>query len=177
MVYLWRAVDQEGEILESYVTKTRDKTAAMRFIKRSLKRNGSPEAITTEGRRSYKVAMSELGNQKRQEVGRWANNRVQNSHLPFRGRERAMLRFRRMKSLQKFASAHANVHNQLAPPPFGSISNATSSTDRPTRPAATPHWPSGNRSCLIDSMDRRRSAKWRRVSVRLTAPPRKIINL
>jgi putative transposase len=57
--------------------------------------------------------MSELGNTGKQEVGRWANNRVENSHLPFRRRERAMLRFRQMKSLQKFASVHANVHNHF----------------------------------------------------------------
>ena len=113
MVYLWRAVDQEGEILESYVTKTRDKAAALTFVKKALKRHGSPEANTTDGLRSYKAAMSELGNVEKQEVGRWANNRVENSHLSFRRRERAMLRFRRMKSLQKFASLHANVHNHF----------------------------------------------------------------
>ena len=113
MVYLWRAVDQEGEILESYVTKTRDKAAALRFMKNALKRHGSPEAITTDGLRSYKAAMTELGNLDKQEVGRWANNRVENSHLSFRRRERSMQRFRRMKSLQKFASVHANVHNHF----------------------------------------------------------------
>lgn len=114
MVYLWRAVDQEGEILESYVTKARDKDAAMRFMKKALKRHGSPETITTDGLRSYKAAMTDLGCHEKQEVGRWANNRVENSHLPFRRRERAMLRFRRMKSLQKFASVHANVHNHFS---------------------------------------------------------------
>ena len=57
--------------------------------------------------------MSELGNADKQEIGRWANNRVENSHLSFRRRERAMLRFRRMSSLQKFASVHANVHNHF----------------------------------------------------------------
>ena len=113
MHYLWRAVDQEGEVLESYVTKTRDKAAALRFMKKALKRHGSPEAVTTDGLRSYKAAMSELGNAAKHEVGRWANNRVENSHLPFRRRERAMLRFRQMKSLQKFASVHANVHNHF----------------------------------------------------------------
>jgi putative transposase len=114
MVYLWRAVDQEGEILESYVTRTRDKKAALTFMRKALKRHGSPEAITTDGLRSYRAAMSELGNIGKQEVGRWANNRVENSHLSFRRRERAMLRFRRMKSLQKFASVHANVHNHFS---------------------------------------------------------------
>jgi putative transposase len=114
MVYLWRAVDHEGEVLESYVTKTRDKAAALSFMKKTLKRHGKPETITTDGLRSYRAAMNELGNVERQEVGRWANNRVENSHLPFRRRERAMLRFRQMKTLQKFASVHANVHNHFS---------------------------------------------------------------
>jgi putative transposase len=113
MHYLWRAVDHEGEVLESYVTKSRDKKAAFAFMKKTLKRHGSPEAITTDGLRSYKAAMTELGNEAKQEVGRYANNRCENSHLPFRRRERAMLRFRQMRSLQKFASVHANVHNHF----------------------------------------------------------------
>ncbi len=112
--YLWRAVDQEGEVLESYVTKKRDKKAALRFMKKALKNHGPVETITTDGLPSYKAAMSELGNQDRQEIGRWANNRVENSRLPFRRRERVMQRFRRIKSLQKFASVHANVHNHLS---------------------------------------------------------------
>jgi putative transposase len=112
--YLWRAVDHEGEILESYVTRTRDKKAALAFMKRTLKRHGSPPAIVTDGLKSYGAAMREIGNADRQEIGRHANNRVENSHLPLRRRERAMLRFRRMKSLQKFASVHANVNNHFA---------------------------------------------------------------
>src|ERR1700684_4621840 len=104
MVYLWRAVDREGEVLESFVTRTRDKAAALTFMKKALKRHGSPEAITTDGLRSYGAAMDELGNRHKRKVGRWANNRGENSHLPFRRRERAMSRFRRMKTLQKFAS-------------------------------------------------------------------------
>ena len=113
MHYLWRAVDQEGEVLESYVTKKRDKAAALQFMKKALKRHGSAEAIVTDGLRSYPAAMRDLGNLDRREMGRWLNNRVENSHLPFRRRERAMLRFRQMKSLQKFASVHANVHNHF----------------------------------------------------------------
>ena len=113
MVYLWRAVDHEGEVLESYVTKSRDKAAALAFMKKALKRHGPPEAVTTDGLRFYRAAMNELGNAEKQEVGRWANNRVENSHLPFRRRERAMLRFRRLSTLQKFASIHANVHNHF----------------------------------------------------------------
>ncbi|MBW0145696.1 IS6 family transposase [Sphingomicrobium clamense] len=111
--YLWRAVDHEGEILESYVTVERDKKAALRFMRKALKRHGKAERIVTDGLRSYSAAMQEMGNAGRQEVGRHLNNRVENSHLPFRRRERAMQRFRQMKSLQKFASVHANVHNHF----------------------------------------------------------------
>ena len=100
MVYLWRAVDHEGEILESYVTRTGDKGAALTFMRKALKRHDSPEAITTDGLRSYRTAMKDFGNEEKQEIGRWANNRVENSHLPFRRRERAMLRFKQMKTLQ-----------------------------------------------------------------------------
>ena len=113
MHYLWRAVDHEGEVLESFATKTRDKAAAFRFMKKAMKRYGKPEVIATDGLRSYGAAMTELGNVQKQEVGRWLNNRVENSHLPFRRRERAMIRFRRMKTLQKFSSVHAQVHNHF----------------------------------------------------------------
>jgi len=111
--YLWRAVDQEGEILESFVTRKRDKSAALSFMKKALKRHGKAEAIVTDGLRSYPAAMRELGNLNRREMGRWKNNRAENSHLPFRRRERAMLRFRRMKTLQKFVSVHASLHNHF----------------------------------------------------------------
>jgi len=107
-------VDHESEVLESYVTRTRDKGAALTFMKKALKRHGSPEAITTDGLRSYGAAMRHLSNAEKQEVGRWANNRIENSHLPFRRRERAMLRFRHMKSLQKFASVHASLSDHFS---------------------------------------------------------------
>jgi len=113
MVYLWRAVDHEGEVLESFVTRKRDKSAALAFMKKALKRHGKAETIVTDGLKSYPAAMKELGNQDRREMGRWLNNRAENSHLPFRRRERAMQRFRRMKSLQKFASVHASFHNHF----------------------------------------------------------------
>ena len=82
MVYLWRAVDQEGENRVSYITRTRDKAVALTFVKKALKRHGSPEAITTDGLRSYRAAMHEQGNAEKQEVGRWANNRVENTICP-----------------------------------------------------------------------------------------------
>ena len=82
--YLWRAVDNEGEILESYVTKKRDKKAALKFLRKALKQHGQAEKIVTDGLKSYPAAMRELGNKSRREMGRWKNNRVANSHLPFR---------------------------------------------------------------------------------------------
>lgn len=111
--YLWRAVDHEGEVLESYVTKKRDKKAALRLIKKALRRQVRAEKIVTDGLKSYPSVMRELGSEERREMGRWLNNRAENSHLPFRRRERVMQRFRRMKSLQKFASVHANIHNHF----------------------------------------------------------------
>ena len=111
--YLWRAVDHEGEILESYVTKTRDKSAALRFLKKAMKRYGAPRTVVTDRLRSYGAAMKEIGNIDRQEVGRHLNNRAEHSHLPFRRRERAMSRFRHMSNLQKFASTHASFHNHF----------------------------------------------------------------
>ena len=109
--YLWRAVDHEGEVLESYVTKTRDRAAALKFLKKSMKRHGRPEVIVTDRLRSYGAALKDLGRGDDREMGRWCNNRAANSHLPFRRRERTMQRFRRLRSLQKFVSVHATVHN------------------------------------------------------------------
>lgn len=78
-----------------------------------MKRYGNPEVIVTDKLRSYGAAMKEIGNADRQETGRHQNNRSENSHLPIRRRERAMSRFRRMRSLQKFASTHSSVHNHF----------------------------------------------------------------
>ena len=111
--YLWRAVDHEGEVLESYVTKTRDKKAALKFLKKAMRKHGQPVAVVTDKLRSYGAALKDLGAADRQETGRWVNSRAENSHLPFRRRERAMLRFRRMRSLQKFAAVHASVSNHF----------------------------------------------------------------
>ena len=111
--YLWRAVDHEGEVLESFVTKRRDRRAALAFLKKALKRCGSPKVIVTDRLRSYRAAMVQLGNAKCQETGRWLNNRGENSHLPFRRREYAMQRFRRERTLQKFVSVHSAVCNHF----------------------------------------------------------------
>ena len=111
--YLWRAVDHEGEVLEVFVTKKRDRKAALKFLRKAMKRYGRPEAIVTDKLRSYHAAMKVIGNAERQETGRWLNNRAENSHQPFRRRERAMAKFRSAKSLQKFTSIHSSVHNHF----------------------------------------------------------------
>jgi len=113
MRYLWRAIDHEGEVLESFVTKDRDKAAALKFIKKAMKRHGRPKAIVTDGLRSYGAALKDLNAADLQESGRWLNNKIENSHQPLRRRERAMTRFRRMKTLQKFASVHSQLHNHF----------------------------------------------------------------
>src|SRR5271165_4443083 len=98
LCYLWRAVDHEGEVLEAVVTAKRDKAAALKLLKRIVKRYGRPRKIVTDGLCSYPAAMKEIGNADRHEVGRRLNNRAENSHQPFRRRERAMQRFRSMKT-------------------------------------------------------------------------------
>ena len=89
----------------------RDKKAALKFMKKAMRRYGSPNEIVTDKLRSYSAATRDLGCSKKQVTKRWSNNRVENSHSPFRRRERAMLRFRRIHNLQKFASIHASFHN------------------------------------------------------------------
>jgi putative transposase len=111
--YLWRAVDHEGEVLEAYVTKKRDRKAAVRFLRKAMKRYGRPRVIVTNLLRSYRAAMKVIGNADRQETGRWLNNRAENSHQPFRRREQAMLMFRSAKTLQKFTSVHSSIHNHF----------------------------------------------------------------
>ena len=128
--YLWRTVDHEGEVLETFVTKKRDRKAALKFLRKATKRYGNPLEAVTDRLRSYRAAMKELGNEARQVTGRWLNNRAENSHQPFRRRERAMTcmdalmsrahgcagataRFRNAKSLQKFASIHSSLHNHF----------------------------------------------------------------
>ena len=78
-----------------------------------MKRYGRPNVLVTDKLRSYGAAMKEIGNADRQETGRWRNNKAENSHLPFRRRERAMQRFRRMRCLQMFAAVHASVFNHF----------------------------------------------------------------
>ncbi len=111
--YLWRAVDYEGEVLESFVSKRRDRKAALKFLRKTMKRHGQANVLVTDKLRSYGAAMKVLGNAEKQKTGRWLNNRGENSHQPFRRRKRAMQRFRQMRSLQKFASVHSSIHNHF----------------------------------------------------------------
>ncbi len=113
MHYLWRAVDHEGEVLEVFATKRRDRRAALKILKRTMKRYGRPRSIVTGRLRSYGAAMKAMGVVERQVCGCWLNNRAENSHQPFRRREGAMAKFRDVKTLQKFASAHASIHNHF----------------------------------------------------------------
>jgi len=134
--YLWRAVDHEGEVLEAYVTKRRNRKAALRFLRKAMKRYGRPYIFVTDRLPTYKAALRDLRMADRQQTGRWLNNRAENSHQPFRRRERAMLRFRRMRSLQKFASVHSSVHNH-----FNTDRHLTSRTTfKKSRAAALAEW-------------------------------------
>lgn len=112
--YLWRALDHEGEVLETYVSKKRDKAAALKFFKTLMKRHGRAEELVADKLRSYGAALKDLEGEGRRVTDRWANNRAENSHQPFRRRERAMLRSRKMHSLRKFASVHSSVHNHFS---------------------------------------------------------------
>ena len=85
--------------MEAVVTAARDKAAAVKLLKRIMKKYGRPWKFVTDGLRAYFAPMSEVGNADRQDIGRGLNNRAENSHQPFRRRERAMQRFRSMKTL------------------------------------------------------------------------------
>ena len=111
---LWRAVDHEGEVLEAFVTKRRDRRAALRFLKRTLKRYGWPWSVVTDRLPSYRAAMKGLGNASRQECGRRLNNRAENSHLHVSKAGSGRWRdFRDIKTLQKFASCHSSIYNHF----------------------------------------------------------------
>jgi putative transposase len=111
-LYMWRAVDSEGEVLEILVQPQRAKAAAVRLLRKLLRRQGIvPTLIVTDKLRSYGAALREIGFSGSHEQGLRANNRAENSHQPLRRRERKMQGFKSAKSAQRFVSIHAAVYN------------------------------------------------------------------
>ena len=112
-MFLWRAVDDEGEVLEMVVQKRRDTGAALRLLWRLLRnQHVEPESIATDGLKSYASALREVGLDHRHRQGHLReNNRAENSHLPIRRRERKMLNFKSQNSAQRFLETHAAIYN------------------------------------------------------------------
>ncbi len=137
MVYLWRAVDAEGEVLDVLVQSKRDRRAALNLMRKLLEKYAfAPQRLVTDDLRSYGSAARELGLESRRERGRWKNNRAENSHQPTRRRERKMQRFKSAGSAQKFLSTHAAVYNT-----FNVQRHLTSArTHRTLRAAAMSTW-------------------------------------
>jgi putative transposase len=158
--YLWRALDHEGEVLEAYVTRRRDRHAALRFLRNAMKRYGNPHLVVTDRLKSYRAAMKLIGNAGCQETGRWLNNRAENSHLHFRRRERAMGKFRSFETLQKFVSTQSSVHSHFSQERHLNRRE----TFKQSRSAAVPEWRQLAARVKGDGRFRRRAR------VRLTAP-------
>jgi putative transposase len=137
MVYLWRAVDAEGEVLDVLIQSKRNRHAALKLMRKLLKKYAfAPERLVTDDLRSYGSAARDLGLESRRERGRWKNNRAENSHQPTRRRERKMQRFKSPGSAQKFLSTHAVVYNT-----FNVQRHLTSAqTHRVLRAAAMTTW-------------------------------------
>ena len=114
-MYMWRAVDREGEVLDVLVQKRRNKAAALKLLKKLLKNQGFvPEAIVTDGLRSYRAALRDLGALAIHQPGRLQdNNRVEGSHLPVRRRERKMQLFKSQGQAQRFVSTHSAIYNNF----------------------------------------------------------------
>jgi putative transposase len=110
--WLWRAVDDEGEVLDLLVQRRRDKAAAVKLMRKLLKKQGfAPDVVVTDKLRSYGAAKAEIGLSARHEQGLRKNNRAENSHQPTRRRERKMQRFKSSGSAQRFLSVHAALQN------------------------------------------------------------------
>ena len=113
-MYLWRAVDSEGEVLDFLIQSKRNKAAALKLMRKLLKKQGfAPRVVVTDKLRSYASAFRELGLSARHEQGLRKNNRAENSHQPVRRRERKMQRFKSAGSAQRFLSIHATVYNNF----------------------------------------------------------------
>jgi putative transposase len=106
-------VDQEGEVLEAFVTKRQDRKTSWKFLRKLLKRYGKPKPVVTDKLTSYGAVVKTAGNSDIHDTRQWYNNRSENSHQPFRRRERAMQKFKSFETLQKFVSVHSSVHNHF----------------------------------------------------------------
>ena len=134
LVYLWRAVDAEGEVLDVLVQPDRNNRAALKLMRKLLKKYGFvPDKLVTDDLRSYGAAASELGIAKRHERGRWRNNRAENSHQPTRRRERKMQGFKSVGSAQDFSQS---TQPHITPSTSSAISPQQELTE-----------PSGHRPC------------------------------
>jgi len=110
--YLWRAIDQNGEILDVLVQAKRDKKAALKLMRKLIKKSGlAPRTIVTDKLRSYAAAFKDLGLTARHHQARWKNNRIEGSHVYVRRRERKMQGFRSPGAAQRFLSLHAATYN------------------------------------------------------------------
>src|SRR4028118_607126 len=111
-MYLWRAVDSEGEVLDLLVQLKRDTKAALRLMRTLLKKQGyTPDVLVTDKLGSYGAARRKLGLSARHEQGLRKNNRAENSHQPVRRRERKQQRFKSACSAQRFLASHSALHN------------------------------------------------------------------
>ena len=150
LVYLWRAVDSEGEVLDVSVQTRRNKAAALKLMRKLLKKYGfAPENLVTDDLRSDDAAARDLGIEHRHRTGRWRNNRAENSHQPTRRRERKMQGFKSVGSAQTFSPSrsspqHVNVQRHL-------ISARTHRAFQSSRP-----WTHGVRPLLQHKQDRQR---------------------
>ena len=164
--YLWRAVDHEGEVLEVLATKRRDRRAALKFLRRAMKRYGWPASIVTDRLRSYRAALPVIGNADAQTCGRWLNNRAENSHQPFRRREGALARFRDIKTLPGIRR-----HPRLDPQPL-----------QPRTPSQPPRYFQTSPSRRLGRVASTRSLRpfdcrsYKACPVSLTMPARVLIN-
>jgi putative transposase len=141
--WLWRAVDDEGEVLDLLVQRRRDKAAAVKLMRKLLKKQGfAPEVLVTDKLRSYGAAKSEIGLSARHDQGLRANNRAENSHQPTRRRERKMQRFKSPGSAQRFLSVTPpstthSTSSAISPPAARFASSETKRSGRgepPPRP-------------------------------------------